>query len=51
MINKAIFRQVQAFRRQGYSKASIVKALDLDPKTVAKDFAMEEEGYRAYRQD
>jgi len=51
MINKAMFRQVQAFRRQGYSKASIVKALDLDPKTVAKYFAMEEEGYRAYRQD
>ena len=51
MINKAMFRQVQAFRRQGYSKASIVKALELDPKTVAKYFAMEEEGYRAYRQD
>jgi len=51
MINKAMFRQVQAFRRQGYSKASIVKALDLDPKTVAKYFAMEEEAWRAYRQD
>jgi hypothetical protein len=51
MITKAMFRQVQAYRRQGYSKASIVKALDLDPKTVAKYFAMEEEEYRAYRQD
>jgi hypothetical protein len=51
MINKALFRQVQAFRRKGYSKASIVKALEFDPKTVAKYFAMEEEGYRAYRQD
>lgn len=51
MINKAMFRQVQTFRRQGFSKASIVKALDLDPKTVAKYFAMGEEGYRAYRQD
>ena len=51
MINKAMFRQVQAFRRQGYSKASIVKALELDPKTVAKYFAMEEEDCRAYRRE
>src|SRR4030042_556626 len=51
MINKAMFRQVQAFRRQGYSKVSIVKALELDPKTVAKYFAMEEEDFRAYRQE
>ena len=51
MINKAMFRQVQAFRRRGYSKASIVRALDLDPKTVAKYFVMGEEDWRAYRQD
>jgi len=51
MINKAMFKQVQAFKRQGYFKSAIVKALDLDPKTVAKYFAMEEEDYRAYRQD
>jgi len=51
MINKAMFRQVQAFKRQGFCKASIVKALELDPKTVAKYFAMEEEDYRAYRQE
>jgi hypothetical protein len=51
MISKAMYRQVQAFRRQGYSKASIVKALGLDPKTVAKYFEMEEEGFRAYRQE
>src|SRR4030065_188157 len=50
MINKAMFRQVQAFKRQGYSKASIGEALKLDPKTVAKYFAMEEEEYRSYRQ-
>lgn len=51
MINKAMFRQVQAFKRQGYSKGSIGRALKLDPKTVAKYFAMEEEDYRAYLQD
>jgi hypothetical protein len=51
MINKAMFRQVQAFKRQGYSKGAIVKALELDPKTVAKYFAMEEEDFRAYRRE
>ena len=51
MINKAMFKQVQAFRRQGYSQAAIVRALELDPRTVAKYFAMEEEDYRAYRRD
>jgi len=51
MINKAMFRQVQAFRRQGYSKGAIVTTLEFDPRTVAKYFAMEEEDYRAYRQD
>jgi len=49
MINKAMFREVQTFKRQGYSKGAIVKALEFDPRTVAKYFAMEEEGYRAYR--
>lgn len=50
MINKAMFKQVQAFKRQGYSKSAIVRALELDPRTVAKYFGMEEESYRAYRQ-
>ena len=51
MINKAMFKQVQSFKRQGYAKSAIIKALELDPRTVAKYFAMEEEVYRAYRQD
>jgi len=51
VINKAMFKEVQAFRRQGYSKGAIVTALEFDPRTVAKYFAMEEEDYRAYRQD
>jgi hypothetical protein len=51
MINKVMFKQVQAFKRQGYSKGAIGRALELDPRTVAKYFAMEEEEYRAYRQE
>ena len=51
MIEKTMFKQVQAFRRQGYSKAAIVRAVELDPRTVAKYFSMEEEDYRAYRRE
>jgi len=51
MINKAMFRQVQEFKRQGYSKAAIGQALEIDPKTVAKYFAMEDEEFRSYRQE
>jgi len=51
MINKAMFKEVQAFRRQGFSQGAIVRALELDPRTVAKYFAMGEEDFRAYRQE
>ena len=40
-----------SFSAAGYSKSAIVKALEFDSRTVAKYFAMEEEDYRAYRQD
>ncbi|MFC2165379.1 hypothetical protein ACFLT2_10345 [Acidobacteriota bacterium] len=49
MINKVMFKQIQTFRRQGYSKGSIARALKIDQRTVAKYFAMEEEYYRTYR--
>ena len=51
MIDKAMYREIQAFKRQGLAKAAIVKALELDPKTVAKYFGMEEESWRAYRRE
>jgi len=51
MINKAMFKQIQTFRRRGYSKGAIVKALGLDSRTVVKHFAMDEEDYRAYRRE
>jgi len=51
MINKAMFKQVQTFKRQGFSKGAIAKALDLDPRTVTKYFDMEEAEFRAYRQE
>ncbi|MBM3285411.1 MAG: transposase [Candidatus Aminicenantes bacterium] len=51
MIKKAMFKEIQAFRRQGYSQGAIGRALELDPRTVAKYFAMEEADYRVYRQE
>jgi len=50
MINKKMFKEIQTFKRQGLSKSSIVKTLELDPRTVAKYFAMREEEYRIWRQ-
>jgi len=51
MIKKAMFKQIQTFRRQGYSKGAIGRTLKINPRTVAKYFAMEEEDYRDYRRD
>jgi transposase len=51
MIDKAMFREIQGFRRQGLTKAAIVKELEIDHKTVAKYFAMGEESWRAYRRE
>ena len=51
MIKKAMFKEVQTFKRQGFSKSAIVKTLELDPRTVAKYYAMEEEEFRLYRQE
>jgi len=50
MINKKMFKEIQTFKRQGLSKSAIVKTLDLDPRTVARYFAMGEEEYRIWRQ-
>ncbi|MFH1941120.1 MAG: hypothetical protein ABIL68_03370 [bacterium] len=51
MIKKVMFKQVQEFRRQGYSKGAIGRTLKINPRTVAKYFSMEEEDYRTYRRD
>ncbi|MDW7761952.1 MAG: hypothetical protein SCM96_15095, partial [Acidobacteriota bacterium] len=51
MIKKAMFKKVQELKRQGFSKAAIGQALELNPRTVAKYFDMEEEAYREYHRD
>jgi len=50
MIREKMYKQVQAFKRQGHSKKEIAAALGMDPKTVAKYYSMEERDFRSYRQ-
>jgi transposase len=50
MIREKMYKQVQAFKRQGHSKKAIAAALGMDPKTVAKYYSMEERDFRSYRQ-
>ena len=45
-----MYKQVQAFKRQGHSKKEIAAVLGMDPKTVAKYYSMEEGDFRSYRQ-
>jgi hypothetical protein len=46
MINKKMYKEIQTFKRQGLSKGTIVRTTDLDPRTVARYYAMQDEDYR-----
>jgi len=50
MIQKKMYKQIQTFKRQGYSKGKIAVTMGMDPKTVAKYYRMDERGFRSYRQ-
>ena len=50
MINKKMFKEIQAFKRRGMSKSAIIETLELDHRTVARYFAMREDEYRIWRQ-
>ena len=49
MIRKKMYKKIQSFKRQGYSRNEIATELAIDPKTTAKYFQMEEEEFQAYR--
>jgi hypothetical protein len=50
MIRTKMYRQIQEFKRQGMTKGEIGEELELDPKTVAKYYGMDDAEYKAYRQ-
>jgi len=50
MIREKMYKQIQDFKRQGYSKKEIAAVLAMDPKTVAKYYLMDERDFRSFRQ-
>jgi len=46
-----MYRKIQNYKRQGYSKTEIITLLGKDPKTVAKYYALDERGFLSYRQE
>ncbi len=51
MIREKMYKQIQAFRRQGYSKKEIAAVLGIDSKTAARYYRMDEREFRSYRQE
>jgi len=49
MVTETMYRIIQQYKRHGYSKSAITTQLGLDPKTVARYYAMDEAAYRSYR--
>jgi len=47
MIKKKMYKNIQKFKNQGYSRNEIAAELGIDPKTKAKYFKMDEEEFRA----
>lgn len=50
MITQTMYRTIKRFKRQGYTKTQIATTLALDPKTVAKYDAMDDQTFTTYRQ-
>jgi len=51
MIREKMYKKIQDYKRQGYSKTEIITVLGKDPKTVAKYYALDERGFRSYRRE
>ena len=49
MIKEKMYEKVQEFKRNGYSRSEITSELEIDPKTAAKYYAMDEQAFRTYR--
>ena len=50
MIREKMYEKVQIFKRLGYSRSEIASQLEIDLKTVARYYRMDERGFRSYRQ-
>ena len=51
MIKEKMYEKIQLLKRLGYSRREITSELEIDPKTTAKYYAMDEGGFRAYQRE
>ncbi|MFQ5835848.1 MAG: hypothetical protein ACE5IT_09155 [bacterium] len=51
MIKEKMYEKVQLFKRWGYSRSEISSVLEIDPKTVAKYYAMDGREFKAYQRE
>jgi transposase len=49
MVKVKMYRKIQNLKRQGFSQQMTAQKLEVNPRTVAKYFSMDEEEYRIYR--
>ncbi len=49
MIKEKMYEKIQRFKRLGYSRSEIVFELEIDYKTVAKYYALNERDYKSYQ--
>ena len=51
MIREKMYEKIQTFKRLGYSRSEIASELEIDPKTAARYYAMDERDFRSYRKE
>lgn len=51
MIEEKMYKQIQTFKRQGYSSNEIASRLEIDSKTTARYYAMDEREFKSYRRE
>jgi len=51
MKKKKMYKQIQTFKRQGYSRNEIAYELDINPRNAAKYYRMDEADFRYYRRE
>ena len=50
MKKRKMYKQIQTFKRQGYSRNEIASGLEINPRTAARYYRMDEAEFRSYRQ-
>lgn len=51
MIREKMYEKVQIFKRLGYSRSEITSELEIDPKTAARYYEMDEKEFKSYRRE